>query len=63
VTEEQIVQWVIAGVGAIISIAEKLGHRDAALSALDGVLALARKKTDEDLLAKHAHDAPEGSVR
>jgi len=57
-SEAEIVKWVIAAVLAVIDVATKLGYRDAALAALDGSLALARKKTDEDLDAKHAHDAP-----
>jgi hypothetical protein len=53
VTPEQVVAWVVTGVEAILSIAEKLGHRDAALAAADAVLAAARKRTDDDLAAKH----------
>jgi hypothetical protein len=36
----------------------KHGGKDAVLTALDGALVVARAKTDEDLAAKHAHDAP-----
>lgn len=52
-TPAEIVNLVIQGVTAIISLATQLGQRDAALSALDAVLASARAETDRALKNKH----------
>ena len=57
-TQEEIVRWVIAGLGALLEIATQMGHRDAALSAMDATLALARVKDDADLTAKHRLPQP-----
>lgn len=55
-TESEIVRWVVVGVEFLLDVAGKLGHRDAALIAADGVLKAAREKTDQDLEAKHRGD-------
>lgn len=55
-TPAQIVELAVKGIESIISLAEGLGQRDAVLSALDGVLAAARARTDADLERKHRGD-------
>lgn len=47
-----VVNMVVAGVRALISFAEQLGHGDAVREALDAELAAGRQKTDEALAAK-----------
>jgi hypothetical protein len=54
-TEAEIIRWAVAGVEFIISVAEKLGHRDPVLQALDALFAAARAKNRDDLTAKHHH--------
>ena len=55
-TEAEIVKWAVAGVGFIIDFAERLGHRDPVLAALDTVFKAARAKNREDLTAKHSDE-------
>ena len=50
----EVVRLVVEGVAALISLAERLGHRDAVLAALDATYAAAKQRTDADLAAKHA---------
>ena len=52
-TEAEIVRWAVMGVELIISVAEKLGHRDPVLQALDALFSAARAKNRDDLTAKH----------
>jgi hypothetical protein len=54
VNAAEIVNAAVTGISAIISLAEKLGQRDAVLAALDATLAAARMRTDVDIAAKHA---------
>jgi hypothetical protein len=49
----------VAGVRAIVSLLEQLGHGDAIREALDAELVAGRALTDKALAAKHAHDAIE----
>jgi hypothetical protein len=49
----EVVRWAVAGVEFILSVAEKLGHRDPVLEALDALFAAARAKNRDDLTAKH----------
>jgi hypothetical protein len=53
VTPAEIVRTAVEAIGAIISLADSLGQRDAVLAALDASLAAARARTDADLAAKH----------
>jgi len=48
---------------ALLSLAASLGVRDAMLEAFDGVLSVARSKTDRDLAEKHrkTDPAPDGT--
>lgn len=58
----EIVSLAVKGIEAIISLAEKLGKRDAVLAALDATLAAARARTDDDLARKHRGDEPTGKT-
>lgn len=59
--EEQIVRAVFAGIEASIDMLVRLGHRDAVLTALDGLVVAFRAKTDRDLAEKHRR-APEAAL-
>lgn len=48
-----VAQTIGALIGAGISLAERLGQRDAFIATLDAGLAAARDRTDRDLEAKH----------
>ena len=52
-SEAEVVRWVVAGVSLMLEAAERLGHRDAALVALDASLAAVRSVNDDLLAAKH----------
>lgn len=53
VTQAQIIDLVLSGVRALISLAEQLGHGDAVREALDAELAASRSITDRALDEKH----------
>lgn len=53
VTPAEVVRVAVEAIGAIISLADSLGQRDAVLAALDASLAAARARTDADLATKH----------
>ena len=57
--EEEIVKWAVAGVEFIISVAEKVGHRDPVLTALDALFSAARQRNREDLTAKRRTHPPD----
>ena len=52
-TPAEVVRVAVEAIGAILSLADSLGQRDAVLAALDASLAAARARTDADLAAKH----------
>lgn len=52
-TEAEAIRWAVMGVEFIISVVEKLGHRDPVLTALDALFAAMRQKNRDDLTAKH----------
>ena len=52
-TPAEVVRVAVEAIGAIISLADSLGQRDAVLAALDASLAAARARTDADLATKH----------
>jgi len=53
VSELEIVRFVAQILETIWSLADKFGHRDAVLQALDSSLAAVRQRTDADLRKKH----------
>lgn len=52
-TPAEIIETSVNIIRGVLSFAEAFGQKDAVIAALDGVLAAARGKTDQDLAAKH----------
>jgi hypothetical protein len=56
--KEEAVRWALRRIELIIIDAERFGHRDAVLVAMDEAFAALRKKNRDDLTAKHQPAVP-----